>query len=176
MPQNSRTRSAKKPKLTKIRVVFDRKAMNEFINDVRRYTSHASFRTQVDMTGRPQLKKTEVVNHPEHYGGDTTYEVIKVIEAWGLDKSFNLGNAVKYVARAGKKAFIAAGQGGDYSVSRREDLKKAAWYLNREIENLDKRQAIFLATHCSTCGALLVEGSCKACRSLGTVGQGGCQE
>ena len=63
----------------------------------------------------------EAVNHPAHYGGaDDPYEAIKVIEAWDL--GFNLGNCVKYVARAGKK--------GD----RREDLKKAAWYLNREVE------------------------------------------
>lgn len=63
----------------------------------------------------------ETVNHPQHYGGDTTYEVIKVLEAWGLDASFCLGNTVKYIARAGKK--------GDAL----EDLKKAAWYLQREI-------------------------------------------
>ena len=64
----------------------------------------------------------EAVDHPSHYGGaDNPYEVIKVIEAWGL--GFNLGNAVKYIARAGKK--------GD----RLEDLKKALWYLQREIQN-----------------------------------------
>jgi hypothetical protein len=62
----------------------------------------------------------ETVNHPAHYGGEgNPYEAIKVIEAWEL--GFNLGNAVKYISRAGKK--------GD----RLEDLKKAAWYLNREI-------------------------------------------
>ena len=44
---------------------------------------------------------SESVNHPPHYGGDTTYEAIKVIEAWGLD--FHLGNVVKYISRAGKK-------------------------------------------------------------------------
>jgi hypothetical protein len=62
------------------------------------------------------------VNHPQHYGGDTVYETIKVIEAWDL--SFNLGNAVKYISRAGRKK----------ETCRIEDLKKAAWYLNREIE------------------------------------------
>ena len=62
------------------------------------------------------------VNHPSHYGGDTTYEAIKVIEAWGLD--FHLGNVVKYIGRAGKK--------GD-SV---EDLEKALWYLQRKINQL----------------------------------------
>ena len=68
----------------------------------------------------------ETVNHPAHYGGDTPYEVIKVLEAWELDKSFCLGNAVKYIARAGKKH--------DNVI---EDLKKAAWYLNREITKLE---------------------------------------
>lgn len=65
----------------------------------------------------------EKVEHPKHYGGaDNTYEVIKVIEAWGL--GFHLGNVVKYVARAGLK--------GD----KFEDLAKAKWYLEREINNL----------------------------------------
>jgi hypothetical protein len=64
---------------------------------------------------------TEAVNHPAHYGGaDNPYEAIKVIEAWGL--GFNLGNAVKYISRAGRKG------------SRAEDLRKARWYLDREIE------------------------------------------
>jgi len=66
------------------------------------------------------------IDHPAHYGGDTTYEAVKVIEAWGL--GFNLGNAVKYVCRAGKKG------------PRLEDLKKAAWYLAREIANEEARQ------------------------------------
>jgi Protein of unknwon function (DUF3310) len=69
----------------------------------------------------------EKVNHPAHYGGkDNPYECILVIEAWEL--GFNLGNCVKYIRRAGKK--------GD----RLEDLKKALWYLNREIENEEKLQ------------------------------------
>ncbi len=61
------------------------------------------------------------INHPKHYkqGG---VEVIEVIEAWGLDRCHNLACVVKYVARCGLK--------GD----RLADLKKAQWYLNREIE------------------------------------------
>lgn len=62
------------------------------------------------------------VDHPPHYGGaENPYEAIKVIENWGL--GFNLGNTVKYIARAGKKM-------GTYTV---DDLKKARWYLDREI-------------------------------------------
>lgn len=72
--------------------------------------------------------KKEWVNHPQHYGGDTTYEVIKVLEAWDLDKDFCLGNSVKYIARASKKN----------QEKEIEDLEKAAWYLNRKIENLKK--------------------------------------
>lgn len=67
---------------------------------------------------------SETVDHPSHYGGDTTYEAIKVIEAWRL--GFCLGNAVKYICRAGKKG------------SSVEDLKKAVWYLQREISALEK--------------------------------------
>lgn len=68
----------------------------------------------------------DAVNHPPHYGGaDNLYEAIKVIEAWGL--GFNLGNTVKYVSRAGKKGALL------------EDLKKARWYLDREITALESR-------------------------------------
>ncbi len=69
----------------------------------------------------------EQINHPAHYGGEENpYEAIKVIEAWDL--GFNDGNAVKYIARAGKKD----------PAKRIEDLRKAAWYLNREIEKLER--------------------------------------
>mgnify|MGYP000969571211 CR=1 FL=1 len=71
----------------------------------------------------PSVQTHDPVNHPPHYGGDTTYEVIKVIEAWSL--GFNDGNAVKYIGRAGKK--------GD----RLEDLRKARWYLDREIARME---------------------------------------
>lgn len=67
----------------------------------------------------------EAVDHPPHYGGaDNPYEAIKVIEAWGL--GFCLGNAVKYISRAGRKGVTPA----------LEDLQKAAWYLHREIERM----------------------------------------
>lgn len=75
------------------------------------------------------LPSIEMVHHPEHYGGeDNKYEVIKVCEAWGLDKDAYLFNVVKYVARAGKK---------DPS-KEIEDLKKAFFYLDRKIKNLNK--------------------------------------
>lgn len=70
----------------------------------------------------------EQVNHPKHYGGaDNPYEAIKVIEALGL--GFCLGNTVKYISRAGKKET-------DKTV---QDLEKAKWYLEREIEKLKSK-------------------------------------
>lgn len=71
---------------------------------------------------------SEAVNHPAHYGGaDNPYEAIKVIEAWEL--GFNLGNTVKYISRAGKKDALL------------QDLRKARWYLDREIQNREKALA-----------------------------------
>lgn len=63
------------------------------------------------------------VNNPSHYT-DGKIEVIDFIEDKNL--GFNLGNSVKYISRAGKKD----------PMKTIEDLKKAAWYLNREIKNL----------------------------------------
>ncbi len=62
------------------------------------------------------------VNHPNHYQGKGL-ECIEVIEAFDLN--FCLGNAIKYILRAGKKAH------------RIEDLKKAIWYLERECQKPD---------------------------------------
>jgi len=65
-----------------------------------------------------------VVEHPSHYRSDSGFEAIDVIEAWNL--GFNLGNTLKYISRAGLK-----------NKNREiEDLEKAQWYLNREIERI----------------------------------------
>lgn len=63
---------------------------------------------------------SDAVNHPKHYNTGK-YEVIEVILDWDL--GFTLGNVVKYIARAGKK------DKDKYY----EDLKKAEWYLAKEI-------------------------------------------
>lgn len=76
----------------------------------------------------PPTTPVEKVDHPPHYGGgDNPYEAIKVIEAWKL--GFNLGNTVKYISRAHHKE------------DRLCDLKKARWYLDREISNMEKPNA-----------------------------------
>lgn len=69
-------------------------------------------------------KRSDPVNNPEHYktGG---LEAIEVVEAFFAD-NYLRGNVFKYIARAGKKD----------PNKKVEDLQKAAWYLNREIEAL----------------------------------------
>lgn len=74
----------------------------------------------------------ELVNHPTYYGGEhNPYEVVKVAEAWGLDKDAYLFNVIKYIGRSGKKE-------GNTSL---QDLKKAAWYLNRRIQTLEEQDS-----------------------------------
>jgi len=67
---------------------------------------------------------TDMIN-PSHYRGDRKFEPIAVIEDWGLN--YRLGNAVKYISRNGRKP------GEDP----REGLRKAIWYLEREIAALE---------------------------------------
>jgi len=69
------------------------------------------------------IKASDIIR-PPHYNPDSLHEPIKVIEAWDL--SFNLGNVVKYISRAGKKA-------GAREI---DDLRKALYYLEREIINI----------------------------------------
>ena len=66
--------------------------------------------------------KADMVNHPQHY--QHGIEPIDYIESHNLN--FNLGNVIKYVSRAGFKD------------NELENLKKAKWYLEREINKYDK--------------------------------------
>ena len=67
------------------------------------------------------------VNHPSHYT-DGKIEVIDFIE--DKDLGFCLGNAVKYIARAGKKD----------PAKKVEDLRKAIWYIDRRIKELKREE------------------------------------
>jgi hypothetical protein len=64
-----------------------------------------------------------MVNHPAHYGGDNPMEVINIIDYYNLN--FDLGNVTKYVLRCNSKG------------EKLKDLKKAAWYLQHEINKLE---------------------------------------
>lgn len=61
------------------------------------------------------------VNHPRHYTHPSGVECIDVVE----HMSFCLGNAIKYIWRYDRKNGV-------------EDLRKAVWYINREIQRLEK--------------------------------------
>jgi hypothetical protein len=63
-------------------------------------------------------EQPDMVNHPKHYNVDG-YEVIDIIDAFKLN--FNMGNALKYLLRADRKG------------NKEQDLNKAIWYLQREI-------------------------------------------
>ncbi len=81
-----------------------------------------------------QLKdqSIEMIDHPAHYGGkDDPYEHIKVLEDKGWN--YHIGNATKYLWRAGKK--------GNDPKKEIEDLKKSIWYTQRYVELLEKQQA-----------------------------------
>ena len=69
-------------------------------------------------------QKKENVHHPDHYLKDSGHEVIDVINAWKLN--FSLGNAIKYIARAGKK---------DPNKTI-EDLRKAKEYIDIQIKHI----------------------------------------
>jgi len=69
----------------------------------------------------PTTPNNKNVDHPPHYN-QGNYEVIDVIEDWGLD--FHAGNVVKYVSRYAHKGVPL------------QDLEKAQWYLNRLIDNV----------------------------------------
>lgn len=69
------------------------------------------------------LTKGDAVNHPTHYTSHPSgVEVIEITE----HMNFCLGNAIKYIMRAEHKG------------RQIEDLKKAAWYINREIDRLER--------------------------------------
>lgn len=99
--------------------------MGDLLEDRLREADRMTIQQPITETRFP----SNAVNHPQHYGGDTTYEVIKVLEAWGLT-DFYLGNSVKYIARHERKS-------GTLSL-RIQDLKKARWYLDRKIQRMEE--------------------------------------
>lgn len=71
----------------------------------------------------------DVVNHPPHYTSDPSgVECIQITR----HRTFNVGNAIKYLWRAGLKA-SSTQEGNSKQV---EDLRKAVWYIEDEIKRL----------------------------------------
>ena len=75
------------------------------------------------------------IDRPSHYAAGRKFETIDVIEDWAL--SYRLGNVLKYVSRAGRKD----------PAKTVEDLKKAQWYLSREIAALEGEQTPYSVTY-----------------------------
>jgi len=112
----------------------------------------------------------DIINHPSHYT-DGKIEVIDFIDDKKLN--FERGNAIKYICRAGKKD----------KAKEIEDLQKAAWYINHEIERLQKnslgktakraadsiRNLAESLDSCVACGEVVPEGRqvCPACEQKG---------
>jgi hypothetical protein len=71
------------------------------------------------------MTQHDSINRPAHYAEGRQYEPIDVIADWELN--YHLGNTLKYISRAGRKQ------------NQLEDLKKARWYLDREISSLEPR-------------------------------------
>lgn len=86
--------------------------MRDVMNDKNEYGDHKMF----------SIPSFDDVSRPEHYVEGRKYEPRKVIYDWDLN--FNLGNAVKYISRAGRKG------------NKVEDLRKAIQYIQFEIEEL----------------------------------------
>lgn len=80
------------------------------------HTDHINVKTGETWSAKP----SDPIN-PAHYRGDL---VMRIIEHFGLQDDFALGNVIKYILRHKSKAGI-------------EDLKKARWYLDRRIAQLD---------------------------------------
>lgn len=107
----------KKKKLGRPRKVVEVSPSLQALNEEYKNKISAQSPMQVEMFE----PATDPVNHPAHYkvGG---IETIDFIEAKGLN--YNIGNVVKYLTRA------------DHKGNRKQDLEKAMWYLNREINSL----------------------------------------
>lgn len=75
----------------------------------------------------------EYVNHPNHYGGKgNPYECIKVLQAWGADKDFYVGTALRYLCRAGQKP----------DNSELQDIKKAVAYLQMKVDLMEGNENV----------------------------------
>ena len=87
------------------------------------FTSVFTFKVK-DEPKMAKPDQTDIISHPSHYTDGRKYEPKDVIRDWNLN--FNLGSAVKYISRAGRKDDII------------QDLKKAKQFIDFEIEALER--------------------------------------
>ena len=86
-----------------------------------------------------KFEKEERVSHPPHY---TWLKELCGVEVIDITRhmDFNLGNSVKYILRSGRKQEVGY-EDIDKAI---EDLKKAIWYINDEIQMLEKQKVNIL--------------------------------
>lgn len=98
------------------------------------YSPHLHHKMERNMNRKPKKIADQISHDPEdgrafphtnHYARPGISECIDIIKALGFNKSFNLGNALKYIYRCNFKGTKLA------------DLKKARNYLNKEIEEME---------------------------------------
>ena len=92
------------------------------------FTEECYYNTEENTEKEISNMGNDAVKHPTHYAGGRKYEPKDVIRDWDLN--FNLGNAVKYLARAGRKDDIV------------QDLKKAQEYIQFEIEAIEAEREV----------------------------------
>jgi hypothetical protein len=113
---DSRTRPLPGPALRRLAASADRPAVESPREDI----------TTLDIPppeASPPPTEPDYVNHPPHYTAHPSKVECITITEW---MNFNIGNAVKYLWRSGEKGFEI------------QDLKKARWYIDREIARLEK--------------------------------------
>lgn len=94
-------------------------------------------------------KSVDIVNHPPHYSWLKAVCGVEVIDIT-RHMDFNLGNAIKYILRAGHKrdAILTDSQ------KEIEDLKKAIWYIDDKIKHLEVKKPRFC---CAECGGTNIQ-------------------
>lgn len=83
-----------------------------------------------------ESKEGDAVNHPPHYNWlkkEIGIEVIDIVR----HMDFDLGNAIKYILRAGRKPLSDNKSNEDYNKAAIQDLKKAIWYIEDKIAMLN---------------------------------------
>lgn len=106
------------------------------LSQLTKYYKAKEEREQNDNFNKKESEPMNAVEHPSHYNMGNI-EVIDAIDDWQLN--FSLGNAVKYIARAGHKD----------ANKKIEDLEKAIWYIKHEIEILKKPTEVSYEDVCS---------------------------
>lgn len=85
-----------------------------------------------------KIEEDENVSHPSHYTWVKDLCGLNEVNDITRHMNFNLGNSLKYILRAGKKPVLSKELSNDFEKAAIQDLRKAIWYLNDEINRIEK--------------------------------------